>query len=628
MPEPVRTTPAEAPARKVLREVFGYQRFRPGQAEAVQALVAGRDAVVVLPTGGGKSLCYQVPAIVASRAGRGLAVVVSPLIALMEDQVGALRAAGVAAAAIHSHQEESDRRGVLAAIARGELELVYVSPERAALDSFRRLLERAPIALVAIDEAHCISEWGHDFRPEYMRLGELREVTSAPTIALTATATPQVIREIEGRLQLREPALVRGSFRRENLEFAVAHLRSDDARTAAVIAELEAAGLRGRAAGRGRAIVYCSTRAKTESFAKALRIHGVAVGYYHAGRTKLARERAQRAFETGRTRVLVATNAFGMGIDLPDVRLIVHAQAPGSLEAYYQEAGRAGRDGLPARCVLFFGPGDLVTQRRLRGGGSSGAALGDRDEAALAAVEAYARGRLCRQKVLCAHFAEPSAEGEAAACGICDVCQDPDGIADGHEESAAASAPREITPLSADEHATIVEAAKNLRRPVGKSNLARALRGSRAKPLRRLGLVDLPQHGSLKAHGEASIVAAIDELLESGALARRGSKYPTVWLPGRPVRAKRTDDSASAPPARSRRPPTSDLARALDRYRRRTARALDWKPYMVFQRRVIAAIDEHRPRSRDALARVPGLGPAKVERFGDDLLDLIRRHAR
>ncbi len=608
----------------MLREVFGFAEFRAGQGEAVSALLGGRDAVVVLPTGAGKSLCYQVPAIAASREGRGTTVVVSPLIALMDDQVGALRGRGVAASAIHSHQDEADRRSVFAALSRGELDLLYVSPERAALPSFRRLLERVSIAHLAIDEAHCISEWGHDFRPEYMRLGELREVVSSPAIALTATATPQVTREIARRLQLRDPARVCGSFRRPNLRFSVSHLRSDSQRVAAILEELDAAGLRGRGgtSSAGRAIIYCSTRAKTEAFAKALRSAGVAVGYYHAGRTKLARERAQRAFESGRTRVLVATNAFGMGIDHPDVRLLVHAQAPGSLEAYYQEAGRAGRDGFPARCILCFGPGDLLTQRRLRGGQSASAALEDRAEAALAAVEAYATGLECRQRVLCAHFTE---EDDEPPCGHCDVCEDPDAVAS--DQVSEAPPAREITPLDEEAREQIVAAAGNLRRPVGKTNFARALRGSRAKALRRLGLLDLPEHGSLRRYDEASLAAAIDDLLEAGSLARRGNKYPTVWLPGRPVRERSAPSSGPSKSARrSRRPRTTDLSRALENYRRRAARNLDWKPYMVYQRKVIAAIDARRPRTLDELGTIPGLGPAKLERFGDDLLDLVRRH--
>ncbi|HEX5061538.1 MAG TPA: RecQ family ATP-dependent DNA helicase, partial [Kofleriaceae bacterium] len=325
-------------ALEVLRDVFGYDAFRGGQREAVEAVLGGRDALVLLPTGAGKSLCYQVPAIVRARRGEGTTIVISPLIALMNDQVRALTAKGVAAAALHSQCDDAERLETIARLTRGELALLYISPERAVLDGFKRLLGRAHIAMVAIDEAHCVSQWGHDFRPEYMRLAELRAVASstmatAPMIALTATATPRVMDEIATALELRMPTIARGDFRRPNLAFEVIAAGGDDARIAATIDALERAGMRGRS-GAGRAIVYCSTRKKAEDVAAKLKQAGFAAGHYHAGRTALARERAQSGFSLGRMRVLVATNAFGMGIDYPDVRVIVHFQAPGSLEAY------------------------------------------------------------------------------------------------------------------------------------------------------------------------------------------------------------------------------------------------------------------------------------------------------
>src|SRR4051812_46328585 len=387
-------------ALAVLRERFGHAAFRPGQATAIEAVLGGRDAVVLLPTGAGKSSCFQVPAVVAARRGAGTTIVVSPLIALMNDQVDGLRARGIAAAAIHSQEDDDERRAAIGAMVRGELVLVYVSPERAVLDSFQRLVGRARIAMLAIDEAHCVSQWGHDFRPEYMRLCELREVIRAPVIALTATATPRVMAEIASGLALRDPVTVRGDFRRPNLAFEVQHHRGDEARLAATIEALARAGLRQRT-GTGRGIVYCSTRKKTETVARALKAAGFAVGHYHAGRTGPVRERTQSAFALGRTRVLVATSAFGMGVDYPDVRVIVHFQAPGSLEAYYQEAGRAGRDGEPGHCLMLFGAADLMTQRRLHDRAGDG-----RHEAALAALERYAHAASCRQQILCAHFTD------------------------------------------------------------------------------------------------------------------------------------------------------------------------------------------------------------------------------
>jgi len=339
---------------QILHELFGFREFRFGQQDAVDAVMQNRDAVVLLPTGGGKSLCYQVPAVAFRRQGKGTTVVISPLIALMQDQVAALSGRGIAAAAMNSHQDDEQRRDVSAQFLKGELDLLYVSPERAALEGFRRMLRKVPVALLAIDEAHCVSQWGHDFRPEYMRLGELRELFSGPTIALTATATPRVMTEIVAQLQMRNPTLVKGDFTRANLAFSVQHLRGDEARLDALIAALDEAGMRSRKGEHGRAIIYCATRKKAEDVAKKLKSANVPCSHYHAGRTQLARSRAQNAFEAGRSKVLVATNAFGMGIDYPDVRLIVHFQSPASLEAYYQEAGevsvvlRSGRSDDPA----------------------------------------------------------------------------------------------------------------------------------------------------------------------------------------------------------------------------------------------------------------------------------------
>jgi ATP-dependent DNA helicase RecQ len=615
--------PTGPDARTVLREVFGYPAFRGGQDEAVEAVVAGKDAIVLLPTGAGKSLCYQVPAVVASRGGRGTTLVVSPLIALMTDQVAALVGRGVKAAAIHSHQDDVEQHVTIAAFIRGDLELLYVSPERAALDSFKRMLGRVRIALLAIDEAHCLSQWGHDFRPEYLRLHELREIIDAPTIALTATATPRVMKEIGGALRLRAPVIVRGDFQRPNLSFAVRHIAGDSGRLAALASALDAAGLRARA-GAGRAIIYCSTRKKAEAVAEHLKSSGFPVGYYHAGRTALARDRAQGAFSAGRTRILVATNAFGMGIDYGDVRLIVHFQAPGSLEAYYQEAGRAGRDGQPSSCLLFFGAGDLMTQRRLQIGKGTSAAAADRTEDALAAVERYAKAARCRQQILCAHF---TGTDDHAACGRCDACAGEVTAIDEEREEIAAE------PLGAAERQVVLDAAAAMRRPVGKATLAKALRGSRAKALATVGLLDLPQHGALAEASEAAIVATIDALLRERRLERKGRKYPTVWLAGRPVRERGDGERAAGAErpdrgrlGRARGGPSSGIARALEAYRRKKARELDWKAYMVFQRRVIAAVDKQRPDSRAALARIPGLGPAKIDRFGDDILAIVRRN--
>ena len=614
--------------RAVLLKFFGYPEFRPGQMDAIEAVLSGQDAVVVLPTGGGKSLCFQVPALCFRLLGRGPALVVSPLIALMQDQVEALVARGVQAGALHSQQTDAQNRAVRQAWLSGQLDLLYVSPERAVLKGFRRELEQVQPALIVVDEAHCISQWGHDFRPEYMLLDVLRSAVSAPVMALTATATPVVIGDIQRNMRLQDPVVVEGSFARPNLHFRVFPLSRQVARVQTLMESLTDAGFRGRTVGstQGRALVYCATRKKVEQVAAELKQQGFAVGYYHAGRTDKARLAAHRAFDAGRTRVLVATNAFGMGIDYPDIRLLVHFQTPGSLEAYYQEAGRAGRDGAPAECHLYFGVGDLVTQRMLSQHVGGGAGVAARRAKALEQMEAFARADQCRQQYLCEYFGGEESVGLPVRCGRCDVCEDSVGVGERlvefEESSSTARGAEETTPLSVAEKAVVIEAAGGLTRPVGKASLAKALRGSRAKTLRRGGLLKLPEHGALKHHSEASLVKAVEELLDAGRLEHRGKKYPTVWLKGRPIRQKQ---SASAAPSR-RRPTLGGLERALDNYRRKQARKLNWKPYMVFHKKVIRGICTNHPNSLEELVQIEGLGPAKLERFGDDLLGLIRRH--
>ena len=601
-------------ARVLLSDVFGHGSFRPGQEEAVASLLAGRDVVAVLPTGAGKSLCYQLPALVARAEGRGTTLVISPLIALMQDQVAGLTARGIRAQALHSQMDDVERRRAISDLRCDALDLLYVSPERAAMETFVDFVQEH-VGLLAIDEAHCISQWGHDFRPEYMELGALRSALGVPTIALTATATPRVVREIEASLGI-APVVVAQGFVRPNLSFRVAPLSRDAERLEALEATLRARGF--SQGGAGKCIVYCATRKKVDMVVKALRQAGFPAGHYHAGRTASARERAQFAYESGRTPVLVATNAFGMGVDSPDVRLVVHFQCPGSLEAYYQEAGRAGRDGRPAECHLYFGVGDLVTQRFLAQRGGHG------DGGLLRALERYARdGAQCRQVSICDYFGQT----QVPPCGACDVCNDEVG-GENDRPSLESDAPSrtpssEGPPLEEFDKLRILESVSALTRPVGRTALARALRGSRAKSLRRGGLADIPGHGTMKSFSEGQIVTAIDALLREGRLVRKGDKYPTVWLPDKPVRAGR----GSARPSGRSFPRANALVRALENYRRRQARSLQWKPYMVFHRKVILAIDSQRPATLGALASIPGMGPAKIERFGEDLVDLVVRHA-
>ncbi len=598
----------------MLREVFGHAHFRPGQREAVEGVLAGKDAVVLLPTGGGKSLCYQVPAVVLARKGMGCTVVVSPLLALMHDQVRALRERGIAAAALNSTLSPAEAHEVADQFVAGELELLYVSPERAAQARFRKQLQNTAVALIAIDEAHCVSQWGHDFRPEYMRLHELRRRADCPLIALTATATRRVLDELGDKLQLEDPVRVRGGFTRENLSFEVHALPTDAARLAQLDAELKRALAEG-----GRAIVYCSTRKKTQSVAAGLKKLGYKAGWYHAGRTQLARERAEAAFASGRTPILVATNAFGMGIDFSDVRVLVHFQTPGSVEAYYQEAGRAGRDGAPARCVLFFGKSDMVTQRRLSLPRGCSRAVRERGEAALAGMLEYVGTAVCRQQSMSAYFGVPELP---PACGRCDNCRGES--AEIEVELRATTSPGTPTAPAVEVPeglpAQILAGLQDLPKPVGRADLARALRGSKAKSVTRVGLQRLEAYGEFADHPEPVVLAALDALLAQGWLERRGRKYPKLWVAGRALGGK-----GGRGKGKSKGRTRSEVVRQLENYRARTARRLKWKPYMVFHRKVIQAIDKHEPRTLDELLRIPGLGEAKVERFGEEILDLLRR---
>jgi ATP-dependent DNA helicase RecQ len=345
---------ALARARAALARHFGYADFRGGQLDAVRGVLSGRDTLVLMPTGGGKSVCYQVPALVLP----GLTLVISPLISLMLDQVEGLKARGVAAAFINSTLPPGRAAEILAAAERGALKLLYVAPERLETPAFAARLRGLGVALLAVDEAHCISQWGYDFRPSYLRVGAVRRLVGCPVIALTATATPEVRRDIVARLELRDPVLIAGGFDRANLGWRVVPSRDDATKDRTLIERV-------RAQRAGVSVVYATTRKTVEAIADLLNRSGVRTAGYHAGLSGAERQRLQEAFMKETVRAVVATNAFGMGIDKPNVRLVVHFAMPGTLEAYYQEAGRAGRDGEHAECILLHGPDDRLTHEFL-----------------------------------------------------------------------------------------------------------------------------------------------------------------------------------------------------------------------------------------------------------------------
>ncbi len=594
-----------------LGEPFGRVP-RPLQVAAARRLLAGGDGLLVLPTGGGKSLAWQMAAVVAWREGRGPTLVISPLLALMRDQVAALEALGLPAVHFGSDLDAAGRQR--ARERAGGCVAVFVSPE-SATGVLRRL---ARVAFLVVDEAHCVTEWGHQFRPEYARLGSLRDHLGVPTLAMTATATPAARADLATALHLRAPDVWVGSLRRPRLAYAVTPLLGDRARLQAAMDALRDAGFAGSTPP-GRAIVYAVGRARVTSVARAIRAAGFDAAHTHAGRTTGARAKAEAAFVDGDRPVLVTTSAWGMGVDLPDVRLVLHVQAPPTLEAWVQQAGRAGRAGEPASARLWASPADRRVAEALWGP-TPGPGLRAGHEALWDLVD----GLSCRAVAIEAWLGgEPN-----EPCGVCDACVDPEGVRTRRDAARKGAKERRSSALakrSDDAGVTLTEAERDvvvafvgqLRRPVGRLALAGGLRGSRARALKRWGFEAIPEFGALQSRPVDAVVRAIDRLLGEGRLERKGRKYPTVWAAGRPVRPK-----SGTPKVRKVVEPGFATLR---QWRTSAARRLRWKPYQVATDATLKALLAARPTDLAGLLEVPGMGPKRTERFGAALLDLLSR---
>ncbi len=627
-----RLSPALSPAHSVLQGVFGYEQFRGPQQAIVEHVITGGDALVLMPTGGGKSLCYQVPAIVRQQQGRGVTIVISPLIALMHDQVGALHEAGVSAAFLNSTLSFDEAQDVELRLQTGDITLLYAAPERLNTPRFLGLLDSlyqgGHLSLFAIDEAHCVSQWGHDFRPEYRALTVLHQrYAGVPRIALTATADNLTRADIIERLQLEEARLFISSFDRPNIRYRIEEKKDATTQLLRFI-EREHAGEAG--------VVYCQSRKRVEELAATLSDAGITALPYHAGLDTKVRQRNQDRFLREEGIVMVATIAFGMGIDKPDVRFVAHVDMPKNIEGYYQETGRAGRDGLNADAWMAYGLQDVVNQRRMIDESPAGEEFKQALRGKLDALLALAEATDCRRVRLLAYFGEQS-----TPCGNCDNCLNPPAVWD------ATDAARKLL-------STIYRVQQASGISFGTGHIMDVLRGKKTEKVAQFGHEKISTFGIGADLTEPQLRGVLRQLIATGAVGLQkvlldsGHSFDTLCLTegsravlrgevpvqlresvsSAPAKRTRTrKDTGSAPPAAAANlgPDAQVRFINLKAWRAEVAREHNLPAYVIFHDATLAAIAERNPGTLEDLQGISGMGAKKLEAYGAEVLRVCRQ---